>query len=146
MLPTLFAHMAWADLRTLDSLRSMREPPSQAVDLMAHMLGAQHVWIRRIHGIAPVYDIWPTLTVDECETLARANHDALQSLAASDATALARRVHYTNTSGRTFDTALSDILLHLTHHSMYHRGQVALLVRASGGAPMATDFIAFARA
>jgi len=144
-LPQLFAHMAWADRRTLESLRAMREPPSQAVDLFAHGLAATHVWIRRVEQASAAYEVWPKLSLDECERLARANHSALQSIARADAETLARLVNYTNLSGRTFDTSLEDILLHLTHHAMYHRGQVALLMRAADGNPIGTDYITFVR-
>jgi uncharacterized damage-inducible protein DinB len=137
--------MAWADQRTLESLRAMREPPPQAVDLFAHGLAATHVWIRRIEHAPAAYEVWPKLSLDECERLAHANHATLAALAVSDERALAALVHYTNLSGRTFDTPLEDILLHLTHHAMYHRGQVALLMRASGGAPIGTDYITFVR-
>ena len=41
----MFQHMAWADTRTLSSLREMREAPSQALDLMAHVLTAEHIWL-----------------------------------------------------------------------------------------------------
>jgi uncharacterized damage-inducible protein DinB len=30
-------------------------------------------------------------------------------------------------------------------HGSYHRGQIALLMRQGGGAPAATDYIAFVR-
>jgi uncharacterized damage-inducible protein DinB len=138
--------MEWADLRTLEALRSLREPPSQALDLLAHMLAAEHVWLRRVQQRTPAYDIWPRLSLEECERLSRANHLGFKELlGAKDDAALSDAVTYSNSSGRTFDTSLRDILLHITHHGMYHRGQVALLVRAAGGTPLATDFIAFVR-
>ena len=138
--------MEWADKRTLEALRSLREPPSQAIDLLAHMLAAEHVWLRRIQQRTPAYDIWPKLSIEECERLSRANHrDFKELLGDRDDVALGDTVTYSNSSGRTFDTELRDILLHITHHGMYHRGQVALLVRAAGGTPTATDFIAFVR-
>jgi uncharacterized damage-inducible protein DinB len=142
----LFNHMEWADLRTLDALRSLREPPSQAVDLLAHMLAAEHVWLRRVQQRTPAYEIWPKLNLEECERLSRANHLGFRELlGGKDDMSLDHPVTYSNSSGRTFDTHLRDILLHITHHGMYHRGQVALLVRAAGGTPLATDFIAFVR-
>jgi len=145
MLPSLFAHMAWADLRTLSALRSLREPPQQAVDLFAHMLAAEHVWLRRIEHGTPAYEVWPKLSLDECERLAKANQASFALLAQSDASVLARSISYTTTAGRAYSTPLIEILLHLSHHGMYHRGQVALMVRASGGAPLGTDYITFVR-
>ncbi len=144
-LPKLLTHMAWADRRTLDALRAMREPPAQAVDLFAHILAAQHVWSRRIAATSAAYEIWPRLSLDECERLAAANQLAYASLAAADQDMLTRTVRYTNSSGSAFETPLLDILLHVTHHSMYHRGQVSLLLRAAGGVPVGTDLIVFLR-
>lgn len=142
----LSRHLAWADTRTLDSLRSMSEAPQQAVDLYAHILAAEHVWLRRVTGVEPTYEVWPTLGLDECERLARNNHAEFEAVVrTADASRLAEPVSYTNTRGQSFETPLEDILLHVTHHGMYHRGQVALLVRAAGGAPLATDYIAWRR-
>ena len=145
-LSKLFAHMAWADARTLESLRAMREAPPQALDLLAHLLGAEHAWLRRVEMKSAAYTIWPTIGLDECERLSRANHAGFASLLArADRLALASIVTYVNSSGNTFDTPLEDILVHVAQHGMYHRGQVALLVRASGGAPIPTDYIVHQR-
>jgi uncharacterized damage-inducible protein DinB len=142
----LFEHMTWADKRTLKALRSMPEPPSQAVDLYSHLLAAEHVWLCRIENRIAGYDIWPKLSLADCEQLASRNHGEFAALLGrSNDEALRAPIEYANSSGKRFSTALRDILLHVTHHGMYHRGQVALLVRAAGGKPVATDFIAFVR-
>ena len=62
-----------------------------------------------------------------------------------DEAALARNVHYTNSAGLEFDSTVGDILLHVALHGAYHRGQIALLVRAGGSAPAPTDYIQFTR-
>lgn len=145
-LTRLFDHLTWADLRTLGALRSMREAPGQAIELLAHLLAAEHVWLRRIEQRAPDWEVWPKISLDDCERLAQANQEGYRALLARTANdALATPVHYTNSAGRAFTTALGDILLHVTHHGMYHRGQVAMLVRAAGGTPIATDYIVFVR-
>ena len=48
-------------------------------------------------------------------------------------------------AGASFVTRLDDILLHTMLHGAYHRGQVSLMVRRSGGTPSPTDYIAFIR-
>ena len=40
---------------------------------------------------------------------------------------------------------IEDILAQLFGHSWYHRGQIALLVRAAGGEPAVTDLIYWSR-
>src|SRR6187402_797083 len=142
-LTRMFQHMAWADTRTLSSLREMREAPSQALDLMAHVLTAEHIWLRRITGGMTAYRVFQSLALNECDQLATRNHAGFADVLASDDRA--RVVSYTTSAGHAQQTLLDDILVHVSHHGMYHRGQVALLVRAAGGSPVPTDFILFAR-
>ena len=139
----MFQHMAWADTRALSSLRDMREAPPQALDLMCHVLTAEHIWLRRITGGANAYQVWQSLGLDECDQLAARNHAGFaEVLASADR---GRVIAYTTSAGHAMQTAIEDILVHVSHHGMYHRGQVALLVRAAGGSPVSTDFILFAR-
>jgi uncharacterized damage-inducible protein DinB len=44
-----------------------------------------------------------------------------------------------------FRNSLHDILVQLFGHSLYHRGQIALLIRRSGSVPAATDFVFWSR-
>lgn len=39
--------------------------------------------------------------------------------------------------------SLAQLMQHLTNHSTYHRGQIALMVRQLGAEPLATDFHVF---
>lgn len=146
LLSRMFAHMAWADNRTLQSLRNMENPPSQALDLLAHILSAEHVWMCRIQGTESAHPIWPTLSLEACATLANENHLAYRALVddVSDGSET-RMITYRNSSGVEFQNSLEDILLHIAEHGAYHRGQVALLNRSSGGNAISTDYIVFSR-
>ena len=44
----LFDHLEWADDRTLRSLREAPAIPPKALELFAHILGAEHVWLARL--------------------------------------------------------------------------------------------------
>lgn len=146
LLPRMFAHMAWADDRALQSLRAMTTPPSQALDLFAHMQGAEHEWLSRILGRKSSHAIWPKYTIEKCATLAAENHDGYRELVAIATEGDGERIiTYRNSSGVEYHNSLNDILLHVAQHGTYHRGQVALLVRASGGSATPTDYILFTR-
>ena len=139
--------MRWADERALGALRAaVPAPDPAALELYAHILGAEHVWLARLEGRLPSVAVWPTLTLDECERLGRETHagyDAyLASLAPDD---LTRGTTYRNSAGVEFTTPAEDILLHVALHGAYHRGQVARAVRLSGATPAPTDYIAFVR-
>ena len=146
LLRNLYDHMAWADTRALESLRRAGGEPPRALQIYAHVLGAEHVWLARLRQQPATVPVWPQLDVKACETLARVNarelRDFLGALALED---LTREVPYTNSAGQSFRSAILDILLHVFLHGTYHRGQVALLLRSSGAEPEATDYIAFVR-
>jgi len=145
-LTRIFEHMTWADNRTLGSLREMREAPNRAIELFAHVIAAEHVWLARIEQRTPEVEVWPKLSLDECDRLMSANHRAyLGLLSRTDSAALNANVKYKTVAGKEFSNSLRDILLHVTYHGMYHRGQVAMLVREAGGDPKATDMIVLVR-
>lgn len=142
----MFEHMAWADDRALQSLRDMTDPPIQALNLLSHMLGAEHEWLSRIYGKTSTHAIWPKLSLDRCASLARENHAAYSQLAREAAEGNGgREIAYRTSKGADHTNTLEDILLHVAQHGTYHRGQVALLVRASGGNALPTDYILFSR-
>lgn len=56
---------------------------------------------------------------------------------------LSETVAYTDGEGRLWSYALWQLILHLTDHRTYHRGQVSLLLRQLGVAPPATGLLNF---
>lgn len=129
-------------------LRSLEQPgaPHRALTLYLHVLGAEHVWLSRLEQRAPAVAVWPTGDLALCRTLGPRNADGfrayLDRLSPSD---LRRSVHYRNSAGQEFDSAIEDIIIHVALHGSYHRGQVTMLVRDAGLEPQPTDFIAFVR-
>lgn len=145
-LQKLFAHLAWADERAVGALRAAATPPEDALRLMAHVLGTEHVWLARLHQRPAEVPVWPDFTVDDCARLARENHEAFRRLLdALDPAALREEIPYRNSAGIAFRSTREDILLHVALHGMYHRGQVAIALRRAGLAPAPTDFIEFTR-
>jgi len=145
-LSKLLDHLVWADKRVLDSLRAMTHPDQRALDLYAHVLGAEHVWLSRMMERVPREKIWPDLTVGRAETLAAENAASLRSFLESlSADQLQRKVAYKNSAGLAFESTIEDMLLQVALHGCYHRGQVALVVRGAGAEPAPTDYIAFIR-
>ena len=146
-LERLIEHLAWADREVIRCLKRHSALPPNAVPLMAHVLAAEKVWLCRATGqgeLAP--PVWPRLSLDECDVMGVQNADALRQLAFPyDPERMGRIVSYRNTRGDQFENALEDILLHVCMHGSYHRGQIAAVVRASGGEPINTDYITFVR-
>ena len=142
----LVHHLAWADEAVLAALRQTPSPGPQWVELMAHVLGAEHTWLTRLQAVPPRFAVWPQLTVEECASLARENRETLLALVAQlPDDALQRIVHYRNSAGQEFDSTVEDILLQVFLHGCYHRGQIALAMRQGGAVPAPTDYIGYVR-
>ena len=140
----LLAHLDWADRRALEVLRATPEP--DAVRRFAHVLAAERVWLTRLRGEPPDTPVWPDLTLDECARLADENRAGYAAyVSALTPVELAREVAYTTSAGQALRSRVDDILLQVALHGQYHRGQLALLVRAAGGTPAPTDYIVFVR-
>jgi len=141
-LERLFAYDAWANRETLASLVGARIPPARALARMAHILGAEWLWLSRLRGEDKAMAVWPELTLSAC----RREADRLESvwrahLASLSDEALSRSVRYVNSKGEPWESAAGDILIHVTMHSAYHRGQIASDLREAGFEPAYTDFI-----
>ena len=144
--PRLFAHLGWADQAVIAALRQTATPEKDWVDLFAHVLGSEHVWLARIVGRESELAVWPTLTLDECAMVAQANLAGyLELLERADPDQLAAMIHYRNSAGREFDSTIEDILLHVCLHGSYHRGQIARCMRQGNAVPAPTDYIGYIR-
>lgn len=142
----LFSHMLWADALVQDALAAAVNPPQRAVNLYAHVLGAELVWLDRIEQVEQSVPVWPDADLSACAQLALAAKERYETLLESLATdKLMQPIPYTNSAGQSFETPLDDILIHVALHGAYHRGQIALLLRDANHEPNPTDYIGFVR-
>jgi len=136
-LERLFTYDDWANREALASLRGT----PAALRRLAHIVGAQWTWLHRLTGEVPV-DVWPELDPAACGAQVGELKERWRGLlGALTDEKLARKVSYTNTKGRRFESTVGEILLHVALHGAYHRGQIAADVRANGREPAYTDYI-----
>src|SRR4029077_2067248 len=57
----------WANLEILTSFRAIGSPPARSLRFMAHIVGAEYVWLARLRLQPPPLPVWPDLSVDGCE-------------------------------------------------------------------------------
>lgn len=146
-LQRLFRYVAWADRRTLETLRVAPEAAqAEALPLFAHVLAAEHVWLSRLLQLEPRYAVWPVLALAECESLSAENAAGYQMFVeqCSDEQWNESK-QYRNAAGQEFATLVIDILTQVATHGPYHRGQIAKIIARHGGTVLMTDFIIFAR-
>ncbi len=120
----------------------------RALSILAHVIAARRMWLQRL-GIVPASDrsLFPTdATLDEiiADWVDIRHHwSAYFSTRTDDA--LAQTFEYTSLDAGRFRNQIEDILAQLNGHAWYHRGQIAMLIRATGGTPAITDFIYYCR-
>lgn len=138
----LFAYDGWANQEVLADLRTSATPPPRALELMAHIFSSQRLWMERLEQKPQTLPVWPTFTLEECDRNATELSVLWKTYLANRSEAdLAIPVSYQNSKGEPWSSRKDDILMHLITHSAYHRGQVAMTVRATGLTPAYTDYI-----
>src|SRR3982750_1685497 len=143
----LFAYDAWANARVLDVLRSAQIENQKALNFLAHLLVSEKIWLLRLKGVdtsninkSP--DASVAAWAGAFDEMRGAFADYVGSIKEED---LDSRATYRNFKGAEFHTPVKDILMHVAFHGTYHRGQIALAMRAEGMTPVDTDFITFVR-
>ena len=120
----------------------------KALEILGHIVAARRIWLFRF-GITQdcPTSFFPTgITLDELrENLAATEQSWDAYLAGLTDDDIARTLDYKSSDAGWFRSTLEDILAQLFGHSWYHRGQIATLVRASGGEPAITDLIYWSR-
>src|ERR1044071_2315523 len=107
----LAEHMQWADSLVIDGLRQDPGRDTAALDYLAHILATEHIWLSRMQQRESQFEVWPALTLDECEALAGRNAGELSAmLERMTDTDLARDVPYKNTKGMPFTSRMDDML------------------------------------
>jgi len=142
----MFAYDSWANRECLAAMRAAGSSSADCVRRIAHILSAEKLWLERIQKHSQTMPVWPSSTIDDCTRLADEIssewRDFLKKLEAqAPGASLDSKVEYRNSKGEPWSSRVEDILTHVLFHSAYHRGQIALQMRASGVTPAYTDFI-----
>jgi len=135
-------------LETVPTDRRTTREYRRALTLLAHLAAARRVWLCRLGIISGM----PTSFFPEDIDLAAAaaelqliqgHWDAYLARLTSEE--LDRTFDYKSLDAGRFRNRVEDILAQLFGHSSYHRGQIAMLVRAAGGEPAVTDLVYWCR-
>lgn len=148
---TLYDYNAWANARTLGAaeplsseafLRDLKNSFPSVRDTLAHILGAEWIWLRRWHGESPSQ----ILPVTEVSTLAslKGRFAAIEKerrafLEGVSDEGLAQPFSYRDMAGNSHTLLLVQSLQHVVNHGTYHRGQITTMLRQLGAKPVGTD-------
>jgi uncharacterized damage-inducible protein DinB len=156
---TLRLHLdyhAWASRRLLNAIdpltpaersRDFKTSDKNVLDTLAHVYGADRLWLQRVNGESPTTLLapedrqlgvlstqWPALQQRWKEWAAPLTDQDFQA-----------KIPYRDLKGNSYQQPLWQILLHVVNHGTHHRGQVSGFLRAMGHHPPPLDLIAFYR-
>ena len=151
----LLAYTMWADREFLEAFsRLPREHLTVAtgtsfgslLGTLAHVLGSEKVWLGRFVGAPldryPEVSDWPDLAA------VRSGFEELWPeieffLASLSEDQLLNEITWISRGGNSYRRPIWEALVHMSHHSAYHRGQLTTMLRQLGHQPPTTDLIRY---
>jgi len=153
----LYDYNAWANQRELDAASALT--PEQFVkplfssfssvrDTLAHICGAEWIWLERFQGRSP--SSLPDTTQFTDVPGLRAHWDQLEArlltfVRGLTQTDLDRTLEYKTLKLGVYKNPLWQSMQHVVNHGTYHRGQITTMLRQHGAQPILTDLMHFYR-
>jgi len=150
----LLAYTVWADRAQLaaleavdpeDLLRDTGSSHRSLVGTMAHMLGAQRLWLSRFLG-NPLPDLPGEAEYPDVQGIRGGFEEHWSELeffiASLTEEILGVEISWTN-RGETRAQPMWQPLLHVATHDAYHRGQITTMLRQLGYQPPGIDLVAY---
>jgi uncharacterized damage-inducible protein DinB len=148
---------AWANRRSLSAAaalapeqftKPMGSSFSSVRDTLAHIFGAEWIWLERFQGRSPS-SLPDTTQYADIATLGESWGEFeprllnfVRGLKQDD---LDRVLEYKTLKFGVYSNPLWQSMQHVVNHGTYHRGQVTTLLRQLGAQPMLTDLMHFYR-
>ena len=153
----LYDYNAWANRRALaaaeklkpeDFTRRLGSSFSSVRDTLAHIYGAEWIWLERFQGRSPAalpnareFEDLPSLRERWLEQEQRLL-TFVRGVTQSD---LDRELEYKTLKFGVYRNPLWQSMQHVVNHGTYHRGQVTTMLRQLGAEPILTDLMHFYR-
>jgi len=150
LIQSLFAHMGWADTTLLKAVAAQDGAfgDDELRKWLHHIVFVQRFFLSLCQQRA--FDMERErpvpATLDEMEQRFQEAHaDGAAYTARLDEAELARTITFPVPAFKDFHPSVRDALMQVAMHSEHHRAQVAMRLRALGGAPPMTDYILWVR-
>jgi uncharacterized damage-inducible protein DinB len=141
-LKRLYNYNHWANKESARVATAISSERERAFRILSHIIGAERLWLERLHGDPQTTAVWPELEMASVPQLLDDLHDQwMRFLDNQREDKLLRPIPYKNSKGHPWASRVEEILTHVVLHSSYHRGQLALLTREADIEPPLTDFI-----
>jgi uncharacterized damage-inducible protein DinB len=123
----------WANSTLLAAMREANPLDDRALLLFSHLLSSGSMWLSRLLATPFTTTIFQERTLAECEVLMNQNTNGwLAYLQQADDKELNRIVDFIfPIDGSNKRMAVADAVMHVVHHSSYHRGQLIARIKGS---------------
>jgi len=153
----LFDYNAWANRRSMDAASALTQEQftkpmgssfSSVRDTLAHICGAEWIWLERFQGRSPLS--LPDVTEFADLTSLRVRWLELEERLLKFVRGLKQAdldgtFEYKTLKFGVYKNPLWQSMQHLANHGSYHRGQVTTMLRQLGAPAIATDLMHFYR-
>ena len=154
---TLYEFNAWANRRELEAAAALTNEQftkqlgssfSSLRDTLAHIMGAEWIWLERFQGRSP--GALPEATrFEDVASLRKAwleqEEQLLKFVRGLSQEDLNRVLEYKTLKFGTYSNPLWQSMQHVVNHGTYHRGQVTTMLRQLGAQPILTDLMHYYR-
>ena len=150
LMQSLFAHMAWADAAILKAVAAHDGAfaDDQLRKWLHHIVVVQQFYLSLFEHRPFDMERFKQAPGSPDEINLRfqeAQADGAAYTARLNEAELARTIEFPVAAFRDFHPSVRDALIQVAMHSEHHRAQIALRLRALGGAPPLMDYIAWVR-
>lgn len=141
----LYRYNHWANSQLMELMEKQNVRDAEVIKLMSHIATAQHIWLERIGRGKSERQVWIVYSWELLKNeIINSDADWMKYIESHPAD-FSETIKYKNTKGQEYESALTDIIIHVANHSTYHRAQVARRLREIGINPPITDFIHYVR-
>ncbi len=153
----LYDYNAWANQRSLeaaatltveDFTRPLGSSFSSVRDTLAHIWGAEWLWLERFQGISPASlpEVGQFSDLPSLQSRWQEDQQRLHKFVIALTQDELNRVHeYRNINFGAYKNPLWQSMQHMVNHGTYHRGQIATMLRQLNAKPLSSDLIHFYR-
>lgn len=138
----------WAFSQLVDNLK-LHENSGDAEPrkLAYHILMAYDLWYRRIlGGDLSGLKMGGDMPLNEIEQYAHSVYDKwTEAMREGKIEDFEKVISYTDLMGNQQSNSIEDVIIQITHHSAYHRGQIQTRLKQAGVAPVKNDLIVYYR-
>lgn len=123
----------WANIQLLKNLKQANPLSERALVLFSHLLNASNMWLSRLNNEVINTTLFQHRTIEECEILFETNTRDWQNYLSDVSTdELNNGIQFASPVDNAKRTIIiSDAIMHVVHHSSYHRGQIITLLKGT---------------